>query len=160
MPGGVPSDELIARVRAAAEHWINGHAPAVIPCGGQREDEPIPEAMWMAEQLAAFGLPAGAIHSETESLNTEQNLRNAQQMIYAWGGSTALIVTSDVHMKRAMAVCRDIGLKAKAAPVYIEGKRWKARFIEALGWAEYKLGMQRKGEAGLISRIVRKATRS
>jgi uncharacterized SAM-binding protein YcdF (DUF218 family) len=177
MPGGVPPDELTARVRVAAQCWIDGRAPAVIPCGGQREDEPFPEARWMAEQLSRMGLPISAIHPETESLNTEQNLRGAQRIIMGWGGTSALIVTSESHMRRALAVCRDIGLQARGVPVRTAGGRVaaKARVTEALGWIEYKLGMQRgsashcSGESGaappsdkmgFISRLIRKATRS
>ena len=161
MPGGEPSGELIARVKAAAQCWIDGYAPAVITCGGQREDELFPEAEWMARALTASGLPVSAVHPETLSMNTEQNLRNAKAMIDGWGGSSAIVVTSDTHMKRALAVCRDIGLPAKGVPVKTSGGRSvKARAMETLGWLEYKLGLQREGAGGTLSRWVRKATRT
>jgi uncharacterized SAM-binding protein YcdF (DUF218 family) len=144
MPGGEAAPELIARVEKAAACWIEGRAPTVIPCGGQRADEPWPEAAGRAELLRQQGLPVTAIRPETESLPPEQNLINAKRMLESWGGKTALIVTSDVHMRRALAVCRDIGLSARGVPVRTPGgpSRWKACVLECLGWAEYKLGWQ------------------
>jgi len=145
MPCGVPSEELIARVKKASECWIEGYAPTVIPCGGQRSDELQPESIYMAELLLSYGLPVSAVKPETESLNTEQNLRNAKAMIEAWGGKTALVVTSDTHMRRALAVCRQIGLPAKGISVRTaECSRFMAWIREAFGWIEYLLGWQRK----------------
>ena len=144
MPNGTPPEELVARVRKAADCWIEGYAPTVIPCGGQRSDELYPESMYMTELLINFGLPVTAVRPETESLNTEQNLLNAKKMIEGWGGKSAIVVTSDIHMHRTLAVCRQIGLPAKGMSIQTRDRsRFRAWIIEALGWVEYKLGWQR-----------------
>lgn len=162
MPEGQISQELIGRLERAAKCWIEGMAPAVIPCGGQRPDEEVPEAYVMAQVLEQCGLPPSVIKPETESLNTEQNLANAWAMVSGWGGKAVIVVTSDYHMPRALAVCRDLGIPAKGIAVRTEGgpshiKRW---LTERLGWLEYKLGWQKKGEQGRVQRAARKATRS
>ena len=160
IPEGQVPQELVKRVEKAAQCWVDGLAPAVIPCGGQRPDEEAPEAMVMAQLLEQCGLPPSIIRPETESLNTEQNLANAWAMISGWGGQAALVVTSDYHMPRALAVCRDLGIKAKGIPVPTPGgpTRFRRWLTERLGWLEYKLGWQKKQNPGRIQRWIRKVT--
>ncbi|MDR2657134.1 MAG: YdcF family protein [Oscillospiraceae bacterium] len=176
MPGGQPDEDALARAKAAADCWINGRAPAVIPCGGRRggeraadetpggtdDAEPLAsfcEADWLASELMRLGVPPTVIHPERDSLNTSQNLANAKRMMDEWGGKTALIVTSATHMPRALAVSRSIGLRASGWPVTTrESSRFKAHLAEWLGWIEWKLGWQRDGEPDWFARIVRKAT--
>lgn len=162
IPNGEVPEELVQRLKAGAQCWIEGQAPAVIPCGGARSEEDTPEALVMAQLLQQLGLPPSVILPETESLNTEQNLTNAWAMISGWGGKAALVVTSDYHMARALAVCRDIGMTAKGVAVPTPGgptriKRWS---VERLGWIEYKLGWQKKGKVSKAQRLARKVTRS
>ncbi|GHU74974.1 hypothetical protein AGMMS49992_17970 [Clostridia bacterium] len=161
MPGGVPDTDLLARVSAATQCWIEGRAPAVIPCGGQRDGEPCAEADWMSGELMRRGVPPTVIHPERNSMNTEQNLTNAAMMLKEWGGRTALVVTSAIHLPRALAVCKSIGLAATGWPVLDEGgSRFKAHLVEWLGWIEWKLGWQRSGPPNWFAIIIRKVTRT
>jgi uncharacterized SAM-binding protein YcdF (DUF218 family) len=160
MPGGRADDDALERAKAGARLWIDGRSPAVIPCGGQREDEPIPEADWLASELSRLGVPPTVIHPERESLNTEQNLAFAKRMMDGWGGGTALIVTSAAHMPRALAVSRSIGLRASGWPVIAgDGGRLRAHMAEWLGWIEWKLGWQRVGRPAWLSGVARFAHR-
>lgn len=159
--GEIP-EELVRRVEKAAQCWIDGLSPAIIPCGGQRPDEEAPEALVMAQLLEQFGVAPSVIRPELESLNTEQNLANAWAMITGWGGKACLVVTSDYHLPRALAVCRDLGIKAKGVPVPTPGgpKRLKRWLTERLGWLEYRLGWQKKQNPGRLQRLIRRVTRT
>jgi len=162
MPGGVPPEELGLRVAKAAYAWREGFSPMVIAGGGRREDEPAPEAAWMAAELQKLGVPASAIREEGASLNTLQNAEGAKAILDTFGGTSVLVVTGDYHMARALRTCRDVGLKAKGLPVRTGGGvrvRAKYRLNECLGWLEYKLGGQR-GEPSAFAKWVRKRTGS
>ena len=73
-PDGTLSDSLRYRCEAALAAWREGLAPALIVCGAQGKDEPMPEAVAMRDWLAAQGVPQEAIVLEDASFNTEQNL--------------------------------------------------------------------------------------
>lgn len=154
MPGGNPDAEALERAKAGARLWIEGRAPAVIPCGGKRGDEPVGEADWLASELMRLGVPPTVIHPERGSINTEQNLVFAKRMMDGWGGGSAIVVTGAAHMPRALAVCASIGLRASGWPVAVgDGGRIKAHIAEWMGWIEWKLGWQRAGRPAWFGRI-------
>ncbi|GHU68908.1 hypothetical protein FACS1894184_11940 [Clostridia bacterium] len=164
MPGGIPDEDALARAKAGADCWIEGRAPAVIPCGGRASDSATDssaecEADWLASELMRLGVPPTVIHPERDSVNTEQNIVNAKQMMEGSGLSSAIIVTSATHMPRALAVCRSIGLHATGWPVTTrDDGRFKAHLAEWLGWIEWKLGWQRTGRPQWFARFVRRLT--
>jgi uncharacterized SAM-binding protein YcdF (DUF218 family) len=82
---------------------------AFILCAGGKAEPGIretSEAEDMRALLGSFGVPSEAILVETNSLSTFENARNCQPMIEAKGVHRMLLVTSAVHMPRALAVFR------------------------------------------------------
>lgn len=158
MPEGKPTQELLDRVRTGAQCWIEGRAPTVIVCGGKRDDEPFPEAHFMAQLLTQQGLPPTAVRVEDQSLNTEQNLENAWAMVSGWGGKAFLLVTSDYHMARALRICRDLNIQVKGVAVPTKGgpTRAKRMLEEGLGWVEYKMGWQKREKMNGFQRLIRR----
>jgi uncharacterized SAM-binding protein YcdF (DUF218 family) len=73
----------------------------------------------LAEAMAAVareaGVPAAVVRVETRSRNTHENLAFNQSLIAAHGGPL-WIVTSAVHMRRALATARKLGLEAQPYP--------------------------------------------
>ncbi|HWD29376.1 MAG TPA: YdcF family protein [Rhizomicrobium sp.] len=59
--------------------------------------------------FAAMGVPAGRTLYEITSRDTGENLINSRKLANAKDGETWVLVTSAVHMPRAMAIARRIG---------------------------------------------------
>lgn len=99
-----------SRVWHAAELFRAGKARwVVIAAGGTPDsaDEQI-EADAIAEMLARLGVPAEAIHRETQSRNTAENAANIRPMLERLGVHKVLLVTSAQHMHRALATFRKV----------------------------------------------------
>ena len=141
-PDGTLSDSLRYRCEAALAAWREGLAPALIVCGAQGGDEPMPEAIAMRDWLMAQGVPEEAILVEGASFNTEQNLDNARALMDERGWKSAIVVTSDYHLQRALWLARDAGIDACGIPAespHPLPMRLKDRVREACGWGMYAL---------------------
>ena len=155
MPGGEASRALTALAELAAKCWTSGLAPCVIVCGGKRGDELFPECEWLALELNRAGVPMHLIHMDAESTNTLENITNAKAIMDVLEAKDALLVTSNSHLPRALAVCRGVGLRAvgrgseDGTPL-----TFKRRLTEFLGVVEYKLGLQKRDNG--VSRLFRK----
>lgn len=100
MPGGVPSDALVARTRAAVDLYVAGAAPTIALTGGIGDWGPAESAV--AERLAVgWGVPPAAIVSEAASTSTEEN---AQQIAAVLGDVPVLVVTDRYHVTRCRRV--------------------------------------------------------
>ena len=141
-PDGTLSDSLRYRCESALAAWREGLAPAIIVCGAQGGDEPMPEAVAMRGWLAAQGVPEVNIVLEDASFNTEQNLENAKALMDERGWKSAVVVTSDYHLQRALWLARDAGIDAcgiAAESPHPLPMRIKDRVREACGWGMYAL---------------------
>ena len=141
-PDGTLSDSLRYRCESALAAWQEGLAPALIVCGAQGGDEPMPEAIAMRDWLMAQGVPEEAILVEDASFNTEQNLDNARALMDKRGWKSAVVVTSDYHLQRALWLARDAGIDACGIPAespHPLPMRLKDRVREACGWGMYAL---------------------
>ena len=73
-PDGEPSVQLAWRLDAAADVYRRKQVPVVV-CGAQGKHEPRPEAEVMADYLEEKGIPKTMILLDSESFNTDQNIR-------------------------------------------------------------------------------------
>ncbi len=110
--------EAADRVFHAARLFHAGKAPLIVVSSG-----PMPwqrhlpaEAEGLGELLGALGVPASAVLREVESTNTYDNCVFSKQILDARGARDVLLVTSALHMPRALATCRSAGLAVRAAP--------------------------------------------
>ena len=143
MPDGELSTTVLHRVQTALKAYQDGYGKLLIVCGAKGRDEPETEAGAMARWLTANGVPQSAIVVEDKSTDTIENLQNAKAEMKARGLETAIVVTSDYHLTRALWLARDQGLDAigASAPGNITwGQRIEARFRESLSWINYALG--------------------
>ena len=109
----------------------------------QGDNEPVSEAAAMREYLAANGVPDGDLLPEDSSFNTRQNLLNAKKLLPE-GVRRVLIVTSNYHLPRALALAADTGFDAVGVGSPIKPIYWpKNHFREALAWVKY--WMQKAG---------------
>ena len=142
---GRMSQSLLGRCEAALAAWREGLAPVILVTGGQGRDEPGPQAAYMAEWLKARGVPGDAILTDPDAMDTTQNVVNARRIMEAHGLSTAAICTNDYHLRRALWLARDHGLRATGgiaapSPSSVKGLL-RSRVRETCSWVLYFLGV-------------------
>jgi uncharacterized SAM-binding protein YcdF (DUF218 family) len=105
------------RVWYAARLFHAGKAPLVLLSGGgDLEHQAFSEARAMAVFLQDLGVPAQAIALEETSRNTRQNAAFSAALLKARGIEHILLVTSALHMPRALALFKAQGLQVTPAP--------------------------------------------
>ena len=138
-PDGEPSLQLQWRIDAAAQAWQERNCLIVV-CGAQGSNEPAPEALVMRDELVKQGVPEEMILTDAESFNTRQNIANAVKLLEGRDVKRVLIVTSDYHLPRAMAIAEDAGLDASGlgSPTKLGMRFWlKNHGREGLAWIKY-----------------------
>lgn len=106
------------RVLHGAQLYQAGKAPKLILSGGRIEWKGggPSESDDMAQIAMAMGVPRADILQEPTSLNTYQNAVNVKAILEREGFSKILLVTSAMHMPRALAIFQKQGMDAIAAP--------------------------------------------
>lgn len=107
-------DATVSRVDTAARLYHAQRAPLVIVSGAAL-DGTVSEARVMANALRQQGVPAEAIVQESESHTTYQNALYTSRLLKEKGLNKVLVVTSALHMPRAMGVFRKQKLEPIAA---------------------------------------------
>lgn len=106
------------RVLHAARLYRAGKSPMVIATGGAIKwlGSKTPEAHSISRLLQEWGVPAKSIIIELGSLNTYQNAVNTKRLLDRQGLENILLVTSAMHMPRALATFRMAGINAIPSP--------------------------------------------
>ncbi len=136
---GVPSVQLQWRLDKALEIWEENPV-LIVTCGAQGADEPAPEALVMRDYLVQRGVPEEMVLTDPDSFNTKQNIRHAARLLEGHDAEAVLIVTSDYHLPRAMALAEDEGLDATGvgSPTKQGLYFWaKNHLREGLAWIKY-----------------------
>lgn len=98
--------------------WLyeNGFVKTLIFTGGIGEGNEKSDA-WVAKQYAIEqGIPESVILLEEQSTITQENIENAKKIMDDNCYNTAIIVSDPLHMKRAMLMADDYGIKAYSSP--------------------------------------------
>jgi uncharacterized SAM-binding protein YcdF (DUF218 family) len=111
------------RVWHGARLYHAGKAPRVVVSGGMvpwKAGGDMSEATSMQQFLRALGVPADAIQSEPGSATTRENALETARLLAAGAGEGAvpvnvILVTSALHMRRALASFRAVGIDAVPA---------------------------------------------
>ena len=106
------------RILYAAHLYHEGIAPNLLLSGGYIPwiSERDPPANDMAEILGKLGVPKEALWFETESRNTYENARFSRQILSNKGIDRIILVTSAMHMPRAVALFEKQGFEVIPAP--------------------------------------------
>ncbi len=139
LPDGRPSVQLRLRIDEARAAYMKKHC-IIVTCGGKGKSEPRPEGDVMRDLLIIEGVNAEHVISDPCSEDTRQNIGNALRLLDEFDVKKPLIVTSDYHLPRALAIMDDIGYKA-----YGIGSKCNPRIDfwlknhcrEALAWVKY-----------------------
>ncbi len=149
MPDGRLSTTLAHRAETALALYQSGAVQNLIVCGAKGNDEPVAEADAMAAALIAAGVDPVRIFRDDASADTVENIRNAQAIMAEHGFQTAMLVTSEYHLTRALWIASDEGLTALGAPAQGPDTlpmQLKANIRETFSWLNYWTG-------GLLGRI-------
>ena len=143
---GTPSVALERRLTAALNSYREKRQILIV-CGAQGGDEPRAEGDVMREWLLAQGVPETDVIAETSSFNTRENLRYARAIMQERGLSQALVVTSDYHVARALALCRQEGIPATgkgspSKPEYFIKNHLREGLSWVKLWTQMLLGTQ------------------
>jgi len=107
---------VISRESRAASLYFAGRAPLILLSGGALEGN-ISDTATMARSLQQMGIPAEAIVQETQSQNTLENAELTDQTLSALQKKRILLVTSAIHMPRAMLAFESTSIEAWPAPL-------------------------------------------
>jgi len=109
--------EAADRVWHAARLYRAGKAPLIIASGGVLpwKDQRFREAPVMQRLLTSWGVPADSVVLESSSANTHENATRTAEVVEERGFDRVLLVTSALHMRRALATFRSAGVDALPA---------------------------------------------
>lgn len=102
------------RMLHAARLYRAAKAPLIIVSGGNVFPQPgvKPESYYVAQILQEWGVPKQAIIIEGNSRNTYQNALESKRILDERNIGKILLVTSALHMPRALAVFQSLGIEA------------------------------------------------
>jgi uncharacterized SAM-binding protein YcdF (DUF218 family) len=95
-------DTATTRVDTAAKLYAAGRAPKVLLSGGALEGD-VSEARGMAHAIKQMGVPEDALILENDSRSTYENAALTEDQLKAHAIRKVLLVTSALHMPRAVA---------------------------------------------------------
>lgn len=116
-PNGL-SPAFLERISLAEALYWEGYAKAIITTGGVGNLNPLPEGAAARQTLIFHGIPAGIVYEEVNSRSTRENLLEARKIMLKYGWKSALIVTHDYHLLRAISEARSLGINASGAGVH------------------------------------------
>lgn len=110
------------RVWHAARIYHAGKAPHVIISGGRLPwlGERTSEAVAMRQFLSDLGVPANAVLLEDQSRSTYENALHTAPLLQQHEIKQVLLVSSALHLPRALATFRAAGIAALPAPTDFE----------------------------------------
>ena len=158
----LPTEVFRARLDHGARLFHDGLAPRVVISGGRTGRSSTSEAEAGRDYLLAAGLPGAALHVEDRSRHTLENLFFVRETARAAGWCKLLLVTDPLHLARAAALARGLGLDvalsgAAAAPPPTGTVAWLLRAIREgylLHWYHVGLAYSRAiGSSRLLGRV-------
>ena len=136
---GTLSKQLLLRLGKALEIY-NTSPQLIVVSGGQGEKEPTSEGLAMKKWLIENGIKANDVIAETDSYSTYENINNSMKILNAYNLNKPVIITSDYHIPRAMAIAKDLGLEPQGIPSPTEPEFWVKNYgREVLAWGKYFL---------------------
>jgi uncharacterized SAM-binding protein YcdF (DUF218 family) len=115
--GGKPSRFSLERTVDGVILFKQNYAPYMIFSGGWDHDGYISSAEAMADTAIKLGVPESRILVEDKSHDTHENAINTAAIMKANGLQSAILVTSDSHMKRSAILFSKQNLLIYPAPV-------------------------------------------
>lgn len=132
-----PSLPLRSRLKAALHLYRHGVIGAFIVSGGQGDDEIVSEASSMKRFLMMNGVPSHVVFEDAGSKDTWENLQNSRHLMEKLKMQTAVIVTSDYHLPRALAVARTLEMDVSGFGAPSTRQEFRAATREVFAHIQY-----------------------
>ncbi|POZ61353.1 YdcF family protein [Chromobacterium alticapitis] len=129
--GNKPSPVFRERINHAVKLYQSGKVRWIVFTGGTPEPGYPAEADVGREFAARQGVPMTAMLVENQSRTTWQNLSNAREIGKQFGIRSYLLVSDPLHMRRAVLMADDLGLRAFPAPTQ------SSRFRTFSSWSRF-----------------------
>jgi len=125
---------LARRLDEAFYHWQTNPDVYVVVTGGLGSRATITEAEAMARYLAARGMPRERILLEELSTSTYENLKFAKAILedYFPHGFSAVVITNDFHIYRAVRTARNVGLDVSRRGAYTDWYSWPVNYLREM----------------------------
>jgi uncharacterized SAM-binding protein YcdF (DUF218 family) len=104
-----PTKPTRAQIEFAYLWWLRFPQAVMIMCTGDNQGLQVSNANVMAAYARELGVPAQNIIEEDQSLNTYENLKNAQTIIQQRGFDQPTLFTLDLYTRRAVATAQKMG---------------------------------------------------
>ena len=114
--GGEVSPVYRERINHGIWLYENGYVDYIIVTGGTGDGETVSDAEAARDYAISVGVPSDIIIVEAKSTITEENIENAKVIMDAYSLEDAIIVSDPLHLKRAMLMCKDYGIRAYSSP--------------------------------------------
>jgi uncharacterized SAM-binding protein YcdF (DUF218 family) len=95
------SGDTGARTETAVELWRRAYAPLIIFAGASEDPNSVASGELMKREAMTLGVPEAAILVEPSSNTTQENARQVASLMKARGLTSAILVTSPYHQRRA-----------------------------------------------------------
>ena len=140
--GERPSPIFRERINHAIQLYQQGQVRKLIFTGGVGTRSSYPESEIAKRYAISQGVNSADILIETQSTNTLENLRYAQEVAKENDLHTFVIVSSPVHMRRALLIAERIGMTAYSSPTRTtpplrKGTKEYMAFRELIGFGYY-----------------------
>ncbi|MGK8522872.1 YdcF family protein [Nocardia asteroides] len=119
LPDGALRPELVNRLTAAWLQSIAAPLSPIVVTGGNPQNG-ITEADAMRDWLVAHGVPHTRIHVESRAGSTVQNALFSTRLLRDVGATSAIVVTSPNHIRRAVADFIVAGTRVVGATTSLE----------------------------------------
>lgn len=117
---GATDSEVSPVFRERINHgiWLyeNGYVNAIILTGGIGKGNEKSDAYIAKQYAIQQGIPEKDIYIEETSTITQENIKNAKEIMNSNAFNIAIIVSDPLHMKRAMLMAKDYKIKAYSSP--------------------------------------------
>ena len=114
--GNAPSPVFEERIRHAITLYQAGFVRKLVLTGGTGAGQSHSEGSVARVYAIRHGVPAGDILIEEVSRTTCQNLTEARRLMRGNGLVSAILVSDPLHMRRAMLMAGNLGIKAVSSP--------------------------------------------
>ena len=104
------------RINHGVMLYHDGYVKKLIVTGGMGEGNFESDASAAKRYAILQGIPETDILTEDTSTITQENLENAKLIMDEYKFDTAIIVSDPLHMRRAMLLAEDAGVKAYSSP--------------------------------------------
>lgn len=128
--GTKPSRILQERIDAAY-CYLKEHPHAVcILSGGKGEGEDISEAACMYQALEKMEIDTSRLYLEDTSVNTQQNMEHAQEILASIGQTDAVtVISSEFHLYRARRWAKALGYKSYGYAAHTDRRYFPTFFL-------------------------------